>query len=245
MSGPRRMTEADAASVAAIRRRQLMKLATSRHRGRVLPHDQHGRSLLKALLACGMTGPDAQQRAPWIAPGELQGIINDVDATPRQHWTAQRLGELVELTDDEREALQLWSLRPCNIEWSAVQERAKERRRGRDRVRKHRKREWIKMARDLDVREEALFVAIGTKWMPVSELAAKVAGGRAWNGPDGRPITKPSLRRIVGRSLDRLVASGLIESKTKPGRNGFPTRFIRRRGAQETRTKRALLYAVV
>jgi hypothetical protein len=239
------MTEADAASVAAIRRRQLMKLATSRHRGRVLPHDQHGRSLLKALLACGMTGPAAQRWAPWIAPDELQHMINDVDATPPQHWTAQQLGKLVELTDDERERGKLWSLRPCDVEWSAVQERAKERRRGRDRVRKHRKREWMKMAKDLDVREEALFVAIATKWMPVSELAAKVAGGRAWRCPDGLPVSKPSLRRVVGRSLDRLVASGLIESKTKPGRNGFPTRFIRRRGTQETRTKRALLYAVV
>jgi hypothetical protein len=238
------MTEADWARLAAIRRRHLIQLAALRHYRGVLPDDRHGRCMLEALLACGMTGPDAQRWAPWIAPDELQHMINDVDATP-QHWTAQRLGELVELTDAEREAGRLWSLHPCDIEWSAVQQRAKERRRGRDRVRKHRKREWMKMAKDLDVREEALFVAIGTKWMPVSELVAKVAGGRAWNAPDGWPITEPSLRRIVGRSLDRLVASGLIESKTQPGRRGLPTRFIRRRGTQETRTKRALLHAVV
>jgi hypothetical protein len=199
--------------------------------------------MLKALLACGMTGPDAQRWAPWITAGELQDVINAADAVG--NWTAEQLGALVELTDDEREAGRLWSLHPCDIEWSAVQARAKQRRRGRDRVRKHRKREWMKMAKDLDVREEALFVAIGTKWTPVSELAAKVAGGRAWNAPDGGPISGPSLVVLVHRSVNKLVASGLIESKTQPHRKGFPTRFIRRRGTQETRTKRALLHAVV
>ena len=60
-----------------------------------------------------------------------------------------------------------------------------------DRERNRKRREIAKMAKDLDVREEALFMAIGTKWMPVSELAAKVAGGRAWNAPDGGPISGP------------------------------------------------------
>jgi DNA-binding XRE family transcriptional regulator len=238
MSRPRRdrsMTEADWARIASVNFRHLIRLAAIRHYRGVLPDDWHGRCMLKALLACGMTGPDAQRWAPWISAGELQHMINDVDATPPQHWTAQRLGELVELTDDEREAGRLWSMHPCDIEWSAVQARAKERRRGRDRVRKHKKREQEKMANDLDVREESLIAVLGNAWTPVLALVTKLAGGRAWRGPDGRPVSKPSLRIVVHRSLDRLVASGLIESKTEPGHNGWPTRFVRLRDLEGTR----------
>jgi hypothetical protein len=238
MSRPRRdrrMTEADWARVASVNFRHLIQLAAIRHYRGVLPDDRHGRCMLKALLACGMTGPDAQRWAPWITADELQHMINDVDATPPQHWTAQRLGELVELTDDEREAGRLWSIHPCDIEWSAVQERAKERRRGRNRERQRKKREQAKMANDLDVREESLLAALGNNWTPVSALVTKVAGGRAWRCPDGLSVSKPSLRRVVNRSLGRLVASGLIESRTEPGRTGFPTRFVRLRDLGATR----------
>jgi hypothetical protein len=116
-----------------------------------------------------------------------------------------------------------------------VQKRAKARKRRRDRERQHKKREWKKMANDLDVREESLFAALDNGWTPVSALVTKLAGGRAWNAPDGRRISGPSLRVIVRRSLDRLVASGMIESKTEPGHNGFPTRSVRRRDLEATR----------
>jgi hypothetical protein len=237
------MTAAEAARIDVIRRRHLKALAFMRRHNN--PTDRCDRALLTALLACGMTGPEALQRAPWIAPNDLQHIIDDVDAVSKQHWTARRLGALVKLTDEERERGRLWSLRPCDIAWSVVQERVRERRRRRDRERNRKRREIAKMAKDLDVREEALFVVITSRWMPVSELTAKMAGGRAWNAPDGVPITGPSLLVLVHRSLDRLVASGLIESKTRPGRKGLPTRFIRLRDTQETRTKRPLLHAVV
>jgi hypothetical protein len=226
----RKLTAADTARVDAIRRRHLKALATMRHGNPTV----RSHALLTALLACGMTGPEAHRRAPWIAPDDLQHMIDDVDAVPKQDWTAQRLGTLVKLTDEERERGKLWSLRPSGIEWSVVQERVKARRRGRDRERQRKKRERRKMANDLDVREESLFAALDNGWTPVSALVTKLAGGRAWRGPDGRPITEPSLRRIVGRSLDRLFARGLIESQKRLGQNGLPMRLVRLRDLEAT-----------
>jgi hypothetical protein len=215
----RKLTAAVTARIEMIRRRHLKALATMRHGNPTI----RSRALLTALLACGMTGPEVQRYAPWLAPDDLQRMIDDIDAVPKQHWTAQRLGALVKLTDEERERGRLWSLRPCGIEWSVIQERVKERKRARDRARNGKRREMAKMAKDLDVREEALFVTIGINWMLVSDLVAKVASGRAWCG-----ISEPSLSVLVRRNLDRLVARGLIESQKEPGFKGLPTRSVRK-----------------
>jgi hypothetical protein len=225
----RRMSEADVARVVAIRRRHLLKLARMR---RGAKDGEHGRNMLKALLACGMTGPDAQKWAPWLPPKKLQSVIAEVDSVPSSYWTADRLGDLVELTDAERESGKLWSLRPCDVQWSHVQDRVYERKKARDRASQCRKRarnkEALKMAKDLDVREETLFVAVcskGKAWTSAMALTSKIEHARSFHAPDGWPIAGASLRTIVHRNLDRLAEQGLIESKTERGRHGFPTRF--------------------
>ena len=78
------------------------------------------------------------------------------------------------------------------------------------------------LARDLDVREESVLVAIGTKWTPVAEVIKRVRGGRAWQW-----LTEKSLKTIVHRVLDNLVKAGRVESKITPNRHGVPTRFAR------------------
>ena len=142
-------------------------------------------------------------------------------------WSASRLGDLVGLTDEERERWKLWPLRPCDLPWHKVQERRKERQRAADRERRRKRREVLKMARDLDAREESVFVALPCgRWTSVSDLITTLQGSRAWLAPDGYPLTNQSLRVLIHRALDKLAAQCLIESKTKVGHTGRPTRFV-------------------
>jgi hypothetical protein len=97
-----------------------------------LPNDVHGRNMLLAMLAAGLTGPDAQRWAPWVGWRQLQDMIRNADS---REWDGDALGTLVELTNDEREPDKLWSLRPCDRDWSSVQEQRRERKRERDRKR--------------------------------------------------------------------------------------------------------------
>jgi hypothetical protein len=225
------ITKANAARRRAVRLRHLRWLA--RHRGGV-PDDRHGRLLLTAALAWGMEGPDAHRWARWITADELRSIIDAVDAKPPRHWTSERIGQMIELTDEERERGQLWSIRPCDVGWCVVKERKRQRKNAYNRERNREQRRRQEMATDLDVREETILAALNTTWTPVSVLATKLAGARAWRAPDGQPISGKSLREIVRRCAGRLVARGLIESRTEVGHNGFPTRFVRRRDLEAT-----------
>jgi hypothetical protein len=219
----RMLSAADLARVAAVRLRHLKKLAAMRHRG-VLPDDRRGRDHLTALLACGLTGPEARRLAPWLAARELDDMIAQMDRP--ELWTAQRLGALVELTDEERERGQLWSLHPVDVSWSDVKERAKGRHRTRSRDYQRNRRARLRavqaMARDLDLREESLLTAMGPAWMPASRLLAQVKGGRAW-----KKLSASSLRVVAHRTLDALAARGLIESKIEGADGTVSSRFVR------------------
>jgi hypothetical protein len=183
------------------------------------------------LLATGLCVPEAQKWAPW-AGALVDALITEVDAQPPSYWTGQQLGNMVKLTNAERERLQLWSLRPWDVDWHVVQTRVRERRRARwrKRARDHRKavRMTKTLAKDLDERSESLFVLMDTRWTSVAKLAIAVAGGRAWCRPDGKSLAGESLRVTVRRALDELSARNLIESKTERDRHGFPMRRVRR-----------------
>src|SRR5207249_3155316 len=98
--------------------------------------DRHGRALLIALLACGLSEPHARVWAPWASPEELRIMAIDVDG---KQWSSERLGELVELSYAERQTWRLWSLRPCDVPWQIVQADRGERKRARDRNYRKRK----------------------------------------------------------------------------------------------------------
>jgi hypothetical protein len=94
------------------RLKHLRRLAFMRYgRHWTLPNDVHGGNMLRAMLACGLTGPDAQRLAPKIGPPQLQDMIWSVES---REWDGDALGNLVELEDDEREEGKLWSMRPCD-----------------------------------------------------------------------------------------------------------------------------------
>ena len=186
----------------AVRLRHLRWLANDRHG---VHDDQHNRLLLKAMLAWGMEGPAALEWAPWVRD-ELQDIINEVDSKPPWHWTSERIGQMVELTGEERERGKLFSMRPCDVEWSVIQERNRGRKRERDRKRVSDKRRRVKMGIDLDVRAESIFATLDGTWMPVSTLAKKLAGGRAWRTPDGAPLAEAKwAARSTGKRAEGLT----------------------------------------
>jgi hypothetical protein len=58
----------------------------------------------------------------------LQDMIRGVES---REWDGDALGSLVELTDDERERGKFRSMRPCDRDWSSVQEDRRERKRER------------------------------------------------------------------------------------------------------------------
>jgi hypothetical protein len=162
------------------------------------------------------------------------------------HWTSKRIGEMIELTNEERERGKLWRIRPCDIPWPSVQAHQAERKRRKDRERisnkRKRRAKMLETGIDLDVREESLLSVLDTdEWVSVTRLANKLAGGRAWRRPDGRPILGASLQRIVRRNLDKLAAQRLIDDQRTVGRNGLEERRVRGRynalGNADTRTR--------
>src|ERR1700730_9142739 len=117
--GLRRRIKPDDGVFQRRRLKHLRMLAAMRYKGD-LPDDVHGRNMLMAMLACGLTGPDAQTWAPWIKPQQLEDMIATVES---REWNGDALGNLVELTDAEREEGKLFSMRPCDIDWAYVQAR--------------------------------------------------------------------------------------------------------------------------
>lgn len=214
----------DPERVSNLRHRALKSLAWARWCLR-LPDDHDGRAMLKALLVTGMSGSEALHLCRWLSSEELEEVIQWADCADPKHWNGDRLGELVELMDDEREALELWPLRPCDVEWSVVQERRKARRNARVKEQRHRQQEMIEMAKSEPMREESLLFLIGKKWDFAMKLPEKIKGGVAWrNKRDGSQIIGNSLKARVYEALDNLEKRGLIESKDLRG-----VRVVRRK----------------
>ena len=57
---------------------------------------------------------------------------------------------------------------------------------------------------DLDVRGEAVFAALDDDWRTIAQLAADLAGHRAFKRPDGRAMQPDSFRRVLRRELEHL-----------------------------------------
>lgn len=182
-----------------------------------MPDDYDGRAMLKALLLTGLTGPEARRLCPWLSFDELEGLIRWSDCEDPKVWNGDRLGNLVSLLDDEREALGLWLLRPSDVDWHVVQERRKQRKN----ERRQQQKEMIRMAMNEPMREESLLFLIGKEWEYAAKLPDKIKGGVAWrNKRDGSPITGNSLKARVYEALDGLEKRGLIESRDLRGVRG-------------------------
>ena len=93
--------------------------------GRVLPDDDAGREYLTELLIAISLGSEPapgmfhaiKDHAPWMSDDEALGIVADVLTIPaaKRRVTARELGERLNVTNDERERLHLWTIKPADM----------------------------------------------------------------------------------------------------------------------------------
>jgi hypothetical protein len=223
-----------------------------RRRNFCLENDHEDRAFLYAMIACGLTGPEAQKIAPWsVRTGEFDAMANAVALKGSHYFTPARLGFIVNLTDEERRERRLNLLRPNDKDWGTVQaERQQRHSTGTARSRRNdraKKRALREATRDLDVRAEALWVALTDQWQALPALASLIGKGDAWRGPDGRLVTGDNLRRVMTRAADDIAGKHApdatraigshAESEIRPGRRGQPVRWLRKRpGHRDTGT---------
>ena len=111
--------------------------------GRTLPGDDAGRDDLHELLLPISLGPDGSTEkmknaievwAPWMDSGEAMQLIDRVNRTPSylRLPTARQLGERLPVTNQERERLNLQTIKPFDMS----DEQLTELRKTRDRARK-------------------------------------------------------------------------------------------------------------
>lgn len=120
---------------------QLLHLLRYRDQKQI-PDDARSRRYLQALLDLGLTGPEAQRIAPWISNDDLKGMIERTVVGP--HWNARDLGDLFEVTLEEKLACGLRNLEAFDADRWQYQEQLAKRRRLRDAQRKQMKRRETK-----------------------------------------------------------------------------------------------------
>jgi hypothetical protein len=106
--------------------------------GHTLPDDDAGREDLRELLLPISLGSEAGRKmenavavwAPWMATDEAQQLIDQINLTPTQHRkpTARDLGERLRLTYEQRKALGIRTIAPCDMSDEELHDRRKARR---------------------------------------------------------------------------------------------------------------------
>jgi hypothetical protein len=182
--------------------------------GDELPDDHHGRSMLKAMVGCGLTEAMIIKRAPWLNAIARQALIEECRKLPLGHWSDDYCGSLAGLTNDLRVELELYALKPIDVDDVDLANEAREARKARDRQRakenRDKERARMRTALDVDDRDESLHSALTEKPRSVAELVEALRKGRAWQG-----VKESSLRVLVCLAADRLVAAGKIESEVR------------------------------
>jgi len=105
--------------------------------GPVLPDDDAGREDLRELLLVISLGSEAGRKmdnavavwAPWMAANEATTLVDDINLTEARYRkpTARELGERLRLTYEERKALGIRTIAPCDVTDDELQERRKAR----------------------------------------------------------------------------------------------------------------------
>jgi len=133
-----------------LRRRRLghiKRLLRDRY-GPVLPDDDSGREDLHELLLPVSLHPAAKQmmhhavevHAPWMPEQEATALIEEILALPEtaRRVSAKMLGQRLNLTNAERERLQLWTIWPADMTARQMAAWRKAKKRARD-LRRHRR----------------------------------------------------------------------------------------------------------
>jgi stress-induced morphogen len=166
---------------------------------------------------------------------ELLAAINaDIDADPTT-LTARELGELVQLTLEERVTLGIRTIAACDKPPEEIKAfyaaRRRERDRNRSRIRRLKRTQQRKATSMIKTKaglqRAKVRVVLRSKhaedpthWSTVGEIAESVVSSKAFAG-----LKPNSLHRTINHVVDNLSAD--IESDIVVGKRGFPTRLIR------------------
>jgi hypothetical protein len=120
--------------------RRLRKSQMRRHRrqryGFALPNNDDGRRYLHELLLVQSLNPKATDRllmntietvAPWMKSDEANTFIERINRIPpKERWREpDELGKILQVTNEERERLKLWTIHPCDMTSDELEEHRK------------------------------------------------------------------------------------------------------------------------
>jgi hypothetical protein len=183
-----------------------------------MPDDDAGREDLEVLVGyLVLAGKDPWHQlellAPWCTEAAAARMIEVAQRFSDWHDDDQ-LAHLLRLRYETRLHLGITSIGAIDVD-----------RAGRARLRRQRwnaKRRAQPEPKDLSCRQQAVLDEIGGDEVAVPALVERLKRNRAFRG-----IAAPSLRIIVHRVLDQLIAIGLIGDYYAPGQKG-PVRNVQR-----------------
>lgn len=160
---------------------------------------------------------------------EVDNAIVDAVSHDVFQWSAEQLGQLVELTFREQISLGIRTFRAHDVSEATIREHYRGKRRHRDRVRKARDRaERPTRAKPLSDRATALLAALsGQGWLSASELVNRSSTLRAFRNSRGRELDGNARRLAVHRAVKELTNETKIEAKKQPGDRGLSLVYVR------------------
>jgi hypothetical protein len=157
---------------------------------------------------------------------QLANVIADLGNV--YDWGPDTLGEAVQLTFIEQTKLGIRTFRCFDQPAAAVTAYYVEKRKERDRMRKHMERPAPPRAVNLSKRAQVIVNELSSDWMAVSALVEHVATNKVFCDRHGRKLEPAPLRTAVHRSINELVDADQIATDLRNGRNGLQALFVRR-----------------
>jgi len=123
-------------TIAALRLAELTRLYDHRYSRMYLPESDHTLMLVRIMAHHMGSLPNADRRiqayvltcASWLSLPEMERLIREVMECPLR-WRAAKLGWKLKLTDNERTALKIKTIAPCDMTPAQLAARRKERQR--------------------------------------------------------------------------------------------------------------------
>ena len=198
--------------------------------GAKIPETAAGENILRALLATGLTGPQAQQLAPWVAADRLDILISQVDAMMPDEVSAGWLGEMLALSSEDREKHRIFHIWPAGWTEEQVKEQSRARDVERRKLSRHKERTTTMDYGSLTRARPKAVLALIPPDRPISvaELTARTARRREFIDATGKPLSTDSRHRVLHRALDALKAERLIVDAPEYLPNGRPIRRVAR-----------------
>jgi hypothetical protein len=155
---------------------------------------------------------------------EVDAWIADEIGNPFD-WSAESLGRAVRLTFAEQIMLVIKTFHCFDRPVADVRAHYAAKRKERDRMDKQQQRERAgRRGPALSARAQAVLDVVAGDWTAASTVIDRAATMEAF----GKLKAGPTMRKVVHRAIGELHDAGQIEVDLRDGRNGFPTRFLRR-----------------